>query len=303
MKTHRLHVILVFLANVLAAREAFAAPAKAPATAKPAAAPKATAPVLETPEPGRKGTFVTKFTARSPLSAPKELAPRLVQKTLGPDYDLSQETFIVCVPDNYDPARPMGLVVVINFKDSGKEPAPETLSVFKEHNLAFVVCKKSTQEWWVRCGLALDAVHNMQSLYKIDPARLYLFGYDFQYDSIRLAMGCSDVFAGLVVTEFYATWKPMRSSNKGIYPPKLPTPPSKYLLAAKSHPIVFCRITDHEEQTLIPRTYQADGFKYVKVIKFDVEDYHYPKWTKGWLTDALKFLDEHAEERSAKSKK
>src|SRR5450432_499529 len=125
--------------------------------------------------PGKTGDFKTvHFTERSPHSSVKELATRFAQKTLAPDYDLSKEEFLVHVPANYDPQKPLGLIVLINYKDTAGLLTP-VLPLLDEKNLALIAAKTSHEDWWIRCGKALDEVHNMQQLYKIDPVRTYIF--------------------------------------------------------------------------------------------------------------------------------
>jgi hypothetical protein len=64
------------------------------------------------------GSFETTITERSPLSKIKSLAKRLKVINQGEkmenlqDYDLSKEGWWVYVPEKYDPAKPMGLIVL-----------------------------------------------------------------------------------------------------------------------------------------------------------------------------------------------
>jgi hypothetical protein len=48
------------------------------------------------------------FTERSPLSEMKSLVKRLGVTDAGADYDLSKQSFLVYVPEKYDPATPWG---------------------------------------------------------------------------------------------------------------------------------------------------------------------------------------------------
>ena len=127
------------------------------------------------------GSFETNFAERSPLSELKSLTKRL--KVLGPgekleslqDYDLAKEGFWVYVPEKYDPAKPMGLIVLALYKHADSLPTP-ILSQLADANVALVVPKEYLDTWWKRGGLMLDAAYNMQKLYKIDPKRVYIFG-------------------------------------------------------------------------------------------------------------------------------
>src|SRR5450432_2320939 len=128
------------------------------------------------PTAGKTGDFTVNFSQRSPLSNLKELDTRFTQKNLGPDYDLSTEQFIVHVPAQYDPEKPPGLLVLINYKETHGPPTP-VLPLLDEKNLIFIAEQTSQEAWWIRCGKALDAVYNMQQLYKVDPQRTYIFSF------------------------------------------------------------------------------------------------------------------------------
>jgi hypothetical protein len=240
------------------------------------------------------------FTQRSPLTNPKELAQRLSQKKLDNDYDLSKEPFLRYVPETYNPAKPMGLIVLINYKETSA--LPDVLPILAERNLAFVAAENDGQPWAAKCGLAVDAVHNMQLLYKVDPARVYIFGFDHDYCAQRLELGFADVFSGMVVTEAYSFWKKVQTSDRRSYwTPELPPPPAKYLPLARTHPLFFTAQSDDESHKMWPKAFQADGFREVKAIKITMQDYHYPHYDKKWFVEALDFLDAHAADRKART--
>jgi tetratricopeptide (TPR) repeat protein len=142
------------------------------------------------PEPARPhqiGTFRTTFTERSPLSAVAVYQDRyqlsregMVQSDPAEgNYDLAAESFEVFVPDTYDPDKPSGLLVWISPANSGSLARPGNLEVLSEENLIWIGANNSGNDrWhWYRTGLALDAAHNMQRLYNIDPERIYIAGY------------------------------------------------------------------------------------------------------------------------------
>ena len=244
----------------------------------------------DAPTAGKTGVFTVSFTERSPLTAQKELIARLGQKKFEGEYDLSKQECIVVVPDAYDPAKPMGLVVLLNYKGSNDPPTP-ALPVFADHNLALVIPKDDGQPWWAKCALAVDIVHNMQQLYKIDPQRIYLFAFDLEWAGLRAAIAWSDVFTGEFVQGLMAYWKPLRSKNGGRYNGELPPPPARQLGLAKAHPLVLCWTNEGEYQSLLMKAFPADGFKSVKTLHVTVEDIHYPNYTSGWVEETLKFLD------------
>ena len=142
-------------------------------------------PELATPH--RLGAFRTRFTERSPLSSVETYRDRydrsreaMVQYDPAEGhYDLASESFEVFVPDNYSPEKPAGLLVWISPANSGGLGRPGNLKVLAEENLIWIGANNSGNDrWhWYRTGLALDAAHNMQKLYNIDPERIYIAGY------------------------------------------------------------------------------------------------------------------------------
>src|SRR5262245_34009078 len=120
---------------------------------------------------GKTGVYEAVFPKRSPLTLPKELTLRLGDKKLEGEYDPAKEECFVCIPDSYDPAKPMGLVVLLNYKGSGEPPKP-ALPVFAERNLALVIPKNNGQPPWAKCALAVDIAQAMPQLYKMDPQRV-----------------------------------------------------------------------------------------------------------------------------------
>src|SRR5678815_1333816 len=117
------------------------------------------------PDAPKTGTFEIKFTDRSPMSAPDQLAKRLGLAKPEADYDLSSYEFIVHVPDNYDPAKPLGVMYLMLYKNTGEPPTP-CLPLFDECGLIFVVPKSKDATEVVRCGQALDVIHNLKQQYK-----------------------------------------------------------------------------------------------------------------------------------------
>ncbi len=107
----------------------------------------------------RTGKFETTFTVRSRFSEVKSLTRRL--KLVGGagvvgDYDLGKETFLVYVPPTYDARKPMGLIVLVNYKHSDTLPEG-VLPQLAEANVGLVVAKGFPAAWWQRAGMAPDA--------------------------------------------------------------------------------------------------------------------------------------------------
>src|SRR5947209_2301435 len=156
----------------------------------------------------KTGEMKLTFTERSPLSEVKALTKRL--KVVAPkggeleDYDLGKESFLAYVPEKYDAGKPMGLIVLANYKHSDTLPEA-VLPQLAEANVALVTPNEFIPVWWQRAGLDLDAAYNMQKMYAIDRHRVYVFGggdwpdaADNQTHPVgeRLAMFYPEVFTG-----------------------------------------------------------------------------------------------------------
>ena len=137
--------------------------------------------------PHAVGSYRTTFTERSPLSSPGMYQERFHMTREGMvqsdpaegHYDLARESFEVFVPDTYDPDKPAGLFVWISPASSGGLAKSENLAALGDHNILWIGANNSGNDrWhWYRTGLALDAAHNMQKLFRIDPERVYIAGY------------------------------------------------------------------------------------------------------------------------------
>lgn len=250
------------------------------------------------------GGFETTFTERSPLSEIKSLAKRL--KVLNPgekmenlqDYDLSKEGWWVYVPEKYDPAKPMGLIVLALYKHADSLP-PAILPQLADANVALVVPKEYLDTWWKRSGLMLDAAYNMQHMYKIDPKRVYIFGSQDWVDAdgkmyaVGNIMGLfyPEVFTGTFTANSLLLYRRAPVARGGFYNPQTPRLEMAQGLLARTHPLVVGQVDDSEGAKAAMAAYKMDGFKNLKVIPVSMEQYHYPNFTTDWLPDVLKYMD------------
>jgi hypothetical protein len=241
------------------------------------------------------GVLEKTFTERSPLSSVKELQLRLKQKKLEPDYDLSQQPFIVCVPPQYDAAKPAGIFLLFNYKESSP-PNDAVQSFLAEHNLIFVTAKGNQQEPWVKCSLGLDAVHNIAKQYTIDPQRVYLFDFDQTGGGQLLALSFPDVITGSFICNSFQWWKVVPKKGTTGYAPKTAPPSQTYLGKAKLHPLIIATTASPEEDeypTLVSKAAAGEGFKHLKSMKVTIEQVHYPNFTTDWMLESLQFLDDN----------
>ncbi len=243
----------------------------------------------------KKGEFQTTFTERSPLSAKADLIKRLGDIPDAPDYDLSKEPFTVYVPENYDPATPVGIIVWMNYKPADIVP-PQWKPVLDAKHMIFIVSKNNAQPEWVRCGLMLDAVHNLKKLYKIDDERVYLFGYPNpnEYTIQRMGFASGDVFRGYFYAVITAYYRQITGPDRRYLPARLPRPQGPMLALAKTRKHILA--PDSEDKSPYPeltaKAYQQDGFTHVIVMTVSrVNDVHYPNMTTPWLEKALEYLD------------
>jgi hypothetical protein len=245
------------------------------------------------------------FTQRSPLSAPKELGRRLNLKKADTraDYDLSKCPFKAYVPRNYDPAKPVGVIVYLGYKDTVSSP-PLWQPVLEESHLIFIspVCHSGEQYLpsvppWQTMGLALDAVYNLKLKYAIDDKRIYQMSWNDQ--STPMALATADVFRGFIIALDLGWYSQVRADNNRFYPATFAMPPVALLWQARSHPFVL--IDDKSSETakvsaLKAAAMKGDGFDHVTQIGLSLmDDLHFPNLTAEWLSQqALPFLDKVA---------
>ena len=218
------------------------------------------------------------------------------------DYDLSKENFLVYVPEGYDPGKPMGLVVLANYKHSDTMPEA-VLPQFAEANCALIVPNEYLEVWWQRAGLDLDAAYNMEKQYNIDPKRVYVFGGGDWPDKAdgksypvgeRLGLFYPEVFTGTftVGMGIYRRYPEQTPQGVRTWPPMLQTPEAGQLTLAKQHPFVVGLEGEEEWQTVALKVLKMDGFKLVKTVSMTLGgQYHYPNWTTDWVPGVLKELD------------
>jgi hypothetical protein len=148
------------------------------------------------------------FTERSPHSSFKEVCRAMEidaaffdRRDAAPGtYDLAKESFDVFVPPTYRPDAPHGLLV---FLGARPEAFPrEWLDALRRNRLILVspVYRGESGSTPCRCGLALDAAHNMKKRYAIDDARVYVSGFSAGANiASQLIRGRPDVFRGALL--------------------------------------------------------------------------------------------------------
>jgi predicted esterase len=155
-------------------------------------------------EPPKTGDVTLTFTNKSPLSDAAKLTRRggwsldFIKKQIDPDYELAKESFSAYIPANYDGTQPYGLFVWISAGPKGDFPAAFKPAL-DQHHLIWIGANNSgnPRAMLVRMGLALDAVDNMKSQYKIDDERIYIGGISGGGKvATILGVGWPDAFRG-----------------------------------------------------------------------------------------------------------
>ncbi len=261
------------------------------------------------PEPGRTGTFRTRFTERSPLSAIEVFVERFggtldaVRKVdpSGGRYDLAQETFEVYVPDGYRPSAgspsPWGLVVWVSPGSSGGPDDPGVETSLSERHLLWVGANAASnvRAAWDRVDLALDAAANMAELYDLDPARIYVAGYSGGGRlASEIAMTYPEVFHG-EISWFgcnYFRDIPVPDRPGTHWSADFPVPPALDRLRRASRFVLVTGEVDFNRlQTgATYRAMEKEGFEHVTYVQIPGAS-HYVELGSEWFRRALDALD------------
>jgi hypothetical protein len=272
------------------------------AAARPA---KPTTVPATQPSSAQTGSFQLTFTERSPLSELPVYARRMgatveaIKALKAPlTYDIANESFQAYVPQSYTGAEPYGLFVWVSAGPRGNIPEP-WLEVFDRHKLIAVGADNdgNNRELWNRMHLALDAVHNMKTRYRIDPSRVYVGGGSGGGKTAsHLAIGYPDVFRGgfYVVGVNYFRNVPVESKPRELWPAGFAKPARElFKLATTRGRHVL--LTGDNDMNRAPThdtygAFKADGFKYVTYIQVPGMGHGLPDGE--WFEKGIDALDE-----------
>lgn len=253
-----------------------------------------------TREAAQTGTFTAKFTERSPLSSPNELSKRFGEKQALPNYDLSQHGFIVHVPADYDPSKPMGVMFLLLYKDTS-EPPTSCLEMLAKKRLIFIVPKEhAIMPPAIRCGVVIDAIHNLKKRYAIDESRIFLFAtYANDFTNERIALSGGDVFSGMLISEpgFYKRL-PAKAAHS-FYEPNFGAPPGEVLGKAKLCAVILAKENPDDYFAAVSKGFANDGFKRLTMMQPDHETLHYPNFDPEFIGKAIEFMDAPAKSQAA----
>jgi len=242
------------------------------------------------PTAPQTGEFETTFTDRSPLSARPKLMDRLAEKDIGPEYVLTEQPFMVYVPENYSPDKPVGIVVYMN--SDGATAAPATIeSLLQRRHLIFIIAKKGSLSLGEETGLSIDAVYNLKKRYRIDDRRVFLMGQGWiEY----AALATPDVFAGDVWIWNTGYWKTFPINRAQLYSGIGHPPSPEMLTRAKLRPHVFGFETDNYNdgvRSLVPGQMTRDGFEHMFKAVIAGDDVAYPALKSDWFGKMLDMLE------------
>lgn len=261
----------------------------------------------QAPRPNRPGTYKVAFVERSPWSArdellrragtPSELVASAAPQALA--YDLAKESFQVQVPDGEPPAQGWGLFVWVSPGPFGGAYRPERVAALAKHHLIWVGANASGNDRnrWDRWGLALDAVWNLQKLYRIDAERVFVGGYSGGGRAASaLTMLYPDVFrAGLM--QMGVDWfrdLPVPDRPGSHWPAPFAKPDAeRYRLAKERARWVLLtgeRDFNRVQTRVIRREMEKEGFRTVTYLEVPKAT-HYDPIPADWLEKAYAALD------------
>jgi len=235
----------------------------------------------------KRGAFEITFTERSPLTNRKDLAARLGEKTPGEDYKLDEAPFGVFVPEDYDPARPHGILVYVGYKDA---PAcPENWKpLFQKTHTIYLSYTKHHENAAIQIGRVIDGVFNMKKLYNIDEQRIYSMGW--HGEGVLMGAHCGDIFLKPIYIE-PSGWRAVQMPNNRITRAEVPKPSGAPFGMAKSHRhVVISRSDQKELTTAVQKGLSQEGLTSTLIV-VEAEEVHFSNVTAEWLEKSFEYLD------------
>lgn len=250
------------------------------------------------------GRYTVTFREHHPLSKAEEIQKRTavpIDIVQGDGYscDLEQETYEVFVPLPYDPNVPYGVVVEISPGDKGQILFNRIEDEFAKRKLICVGANKSGNNQHVytrRIPLALDGLHNIQKLYRVDPKRIYVGGLSGGgHVSSIIAFHFSDVFTGGIFVIGASFWRPIAVPGKpGRAYQAFPTPKLQYLVEARNRGRYVLLTGEYDFNRQPMMAYYQYGYKpYLKNVLFiDVPGMKHDAPPPDRLVQAIEYMDQ-----------
>ncbi|MHC4116995.1 MAG: prolyl oligopeptidase family serine peptidase [Planctomycetota bacterium] len=250
----------------------------------------------------RKGSFDAVFAERCPESGLQSIFKRMQHKsrtnrTLGNDYRISEESYRVYVPSDYNTNASYGLLVWISADERGDMPEGWR-KLMDKRKLIWVGAHRSGNGHNVpgrRMALALDAVHNAERMYNVDPNRIYVSGISGggRVASI-LAIHYPDIFSGGIFIVGVEYWEAIAVTGKpGQAWKPVPRPQAKYLAMAKERGRYVLLTGDNDFNRMQTRDYYEKGYRKAlrHTLYIQVPGMGHEMPPAEWYEKAIVFLD------------
>ncbi len=262
-----------------------------PANAEPAAKPGKVD--LRAVKPGEWAEITLKESP--PPSDADQLKARMhAAESPGP-YDVSHETYSLLVPKGYKREVPHGLFIWVS-PSAGATVPKEWEQVLAEKKLIFIGARNSgnPRDMFDRMRMAVDANHNLRSLFNVDERRVYVSGFSGGSRVASMLSVCyADMFTGAVCFMGVNFYQPVLGEDKMMYQARYIPDDEILEIAKKEGRYVF--LTGEKDFNLADTkaVYEAavkDGFKAVAVFNIPKQGHQPP--AAEWLKKSLDYLDE-----------
>ncbi len=194
-------------------------------------------------EKPKTGGFDITFSTPSPLTDRKMVAERfgIGADADKKDYSLGSEKFWLYVPPSYDPAKPMGIILMQQQGCHGVTPDMKQAAVACEARNIALISPLTGSIWGYRTAMCVDAVENLKKQYAIDPKRVYVYGTGMQAQ--RMTLGYPELFAAGCY-DLFECWDivPIPWIDGGAHAIVDSAPPPKWRDQGKGKPLIMMRL-------------------------------------------------------------
>jgi hypothetical protein len=255
---------------------------------------------------GRVGTFQVLLNERSPLSKPSDVAIRISQK-LTPtdtDYDLAKEPFETFVPKSAGDDGKYGLMIPMPFGGHGFPPR-NWIEVLERHHMIWMGDSSAGdgRAPIQRIGLVLDAVHNAEKVWPIDPARVYVCPASSSTAACAVALYYPEVFRGQLCAGscgWYTNVTDPRTRSFWKTTDFAQPKPEQFGLARSQGRFFFVGRREEsgnsgEVEVVAKEGYGRAGFKHIKTIVVPASEITvWSSYPASWFDQGVEFLDSGA---------
>jgi dienelactone hydrolase len=235
------------------------------------------------------------FAESPPQSDADQLKFRMSALEQPPIYYVKQESYSILVPKGYKKEVPHGLFIWISAGANASIPK-EWEKVLADKKLIFIGALNSgnPRNVFDRMRLAIDANHNLRSLYNVDGRRVYVSGFSGGSRVASMVSVCyADMFSGAVCfmgTNFY---KDVLAEDKMVYEARYI--PNDEILDIAKQACRYSLITGEKDFNLadtkaVHAAMLKEGFAHAELFNIPAQGHTPP--VADWLKKALDHLDE-----------